>query len=183
MPCSYAGQAESSLSSLRQNPWEMGPLGSSYICVRHTRTQLWGTIIRESTGRAPSEDLSVAAQLRQQCCDHRSTVSLLLQCLVYLRMHTAAESLPAYGYDFLTSKKSSWRHARAWCSLEVKRMAFFLTTCLWAQVERREPQGLMPRTPPSSREGSGRLWAQSSDSLTLEPTRRVKTVIWVFLVP
>lgn len=104
-------------------------------------------------------------------------VSLLLQCLVYLRMHTAAESLLGYGYDSLTSKKSLWRHARAWCSLEGKRMTFFLATCLRAQVERREPQGLMPRTPSSSREGSRRLWAQWPDCLTLECTRRVRTVI------
>lgn len=62
MPCSYAGQAESSHSSLRQNPCEMGPLGS-YICVSYTRSQLKGTIIMESTVRASSEDLSVAAQL------------------------------------------------------------------------------------------------------------------------
>lgn len=77
----------------------------------------------ESTMKAPGEDLSVAARLRQQCCDHCSTVSLLLQCLVCLRMHTAAESLLGCGYDSLTSKKSSWRR-RAWCSLEVKRLTF-----------------------------------------------------------
>lgn len=78
----------------------------------------------ESTVRAPGEGLSVAAQLRQQCCDHCSMVSLLLQCLVCLRTHTAAESLLGCGYDSLTSKKSSWRRARAWCSLEVKRLTF-----------------------------------------------------------